>query len=84
MVCHAGVEAGEGVTPTELMAEPGPAELDGELVGLDDEPAEDPFPPLEVAEAPESGESITLEPAVVAPPHPQPQRATVTSTKKSR
>lgn len=84
----------EGV-PGELDVEP-----DVEFDPLEDEdPAEDeelappavalvevelPLAPVEVAEASEAGESTTLEPATLVLPHPQPHRATVTSTKKSR
>jgi hypothetical protein len=78
------------------MADVGPGELDGEFevgldVGVDEEPgegAELPLAPVvvpfEVTEGSETAESIALEPAPLALPHPQPQRATVTSTKKSR
>lgn len=80
----------------EVIADPAPGELEGEFeVGLDvefeEEPAEEaelalaPAVPSEVAEVPEIDESTTREPVPLAPPlHPQPQRATVMSTKKSR
>jgi hypothetical protein len=66
----------------------------GPDVEFDEEPPElveeelplAPVVPFEVAEVPETGESIALEPApaLLTPPHPQLQRARVMSTKKSR
>jgi hypothetical protein len=69
-----------------------PGEFDGPDVEFDEEPpelVEDELPlapvvPFEVVEASERGESTALELAVVTPPHPQPQRARLMSTKKSR
>jgi hypothetical protein len=71
-----------------------PGEFDAPDVEFDEEPPElveeelplAPVVPFEVAEAPEVDESIALEPApaLVTPLHPQPQRARVMSTKKSR
>jgi hypothetical protein len=61
-----------------------PGEFDVPDVLVEDEPPFAPVVPFEVAEAPETDEASALEPAVVTPPHPQPQRARVTSTKKSR
>jgi hypothetical protein len=61
-----------------------PDEFDAPDVLVEDEPPFAPVVPFEVAEAPETDEPSALEPAVVTPPHPQPQTARVMSTKKSR
>jgi hypothetical protein len=64
------------------------ADVPGEFdVGFDEEPPDsEELPPVLLVEAAETEESFALEPAAapVTPLHPQPQRARVISTKKSR
>ena len=69
--------------PSEFDVEPDALVPD---VLVEDEPPLAPVVPFELTEAPETDESIALEPApaLVTPLHPQPQRAMLMSTKKSR
>ena len=78
MVLHAGVEAGEGVTLTEIPGEEFVVEFDDEAVA-----------PLETVGLVVAAKSVFVEAIALAaepipPPHPQPQSARAIRKTKSR
>jgi hypothetical protein len=78
MVLHAGVEAGEGVTLTEILGEEFAVEFDDEGVA-----------PLETVGLVVAAKSVFVEAIALAaepipPPHPQPQSARAIRKTKSR
>jgi hypothetical protein len=86
MVRHAGVEAGEGVTFTEILVE---EFVVGFVVGFDDE-VEAPLETGVVVDVGFAAKSVFVEAIALAaeplpPPHPQPQSArAIRKTKSSK